>query len=41
MKHESLVLSDELIKVELPPERFGKLTFRALALRQYPASRVP
>ena len=34
MKHENLVLSNELIKVELPQERFGKLTSRALALRQ-------
>ena len=34
MKNEYLVLSNELIKVELLPLRFGKVTFRALALRQ-------
>ena len=32
--NKNLVLSNELIKVELPRERFTKLTFRALALRQ-------
>ena len=32
MKHENLVLSNELIKVEHHRERFGKLTLRALAL---------
>ena len=32
MKHENLVLSNELIKVELHRERCGKLTFRTLAL---------
>ena len=32
MENENSVLSNKLIKVDL--ERFGKLTFRALALRQ-------
>ena len=33
MKHENLVLSKELIRSNYHRERFGKLTFRALAFR--------
>ena len=29
-RSENLILSNELMKVELPPRKIGKLTFRAL-----------
>ena len=34
MKYEKLVLSNELIKVELPPWKVWKLTFQPLTPRQ-------